>query len=245
MPASTSVALCPGTGQLWTAQSAEKAASAFWNPVQHDPARAGRELVRVHRAEPRAVGEAEVGQAVVADPLPDDVEVAGGVLGAEPGQQPAGDLRAGLGQLGGAGDLAEVAAGDRRRAGDTARVEADQVVAPVEAGQVRAPGVEFGDAGDAGPAEVHRERPEPQPGAGGGQSAHGEVEGGAAGVPVVQRHCDRAALGLGRRLRIRTGAPVHPLLVEPAQIGSGVGRGGPGHRDDADQTPHYRGRQPP
>ncbi len=108
-----------------------------------------REVLGVGRPEPGAVGEAEVGQLRVAERGPQDVEVAGGVAGADVGEDVRADavgaalrvlpvLLLGLGDPGRGGVDVEVAAldlplavgeaVDRGRAGaDTARVEADDV----------------------------------------------------------------------------------------------------------------------
>ncbi len=140
--------------------------------VQDDPADLAGELRRVHRAEPAAVGEAEVVEVAVAERLADDVQVAGGVHGADVRQHRAGEPGALVGGLPqpleqrlrttdvgvllrfGRGRVAALAAADGGGPADSARVEGDQVVALGQVHELLALGGQRGDAGAARAAEV-------------------------------------------------------------------------------------------
>ena len=170
-----------------------------------------REVLGVGRPEPGAVGEAEVGQLLVAERRPQDVEVTGGVAGADVGEDVRADavgaalrvlpvLLLGLGDPGRGGVDVEVAAldlplavgeaVDRGRAGaDTARVEADDVeplrqraVGSFAGAEQRRHGAH---ARRTRATRVDHERPDLV--AGRLEAQHAELGGAALGVRVVER----------------------------------------------------------
>ncbi len=188
--------------------------------VQHGPAHTLREQVGVHAAELGAVRDPEVVQLVVAEDLPHQVQVAGGLGGADVRQDVAGvllarrgdqlvqlDQRVGLvaavvgrlvhlllGLLGRLGVQAAHAAA----VADAARVEAHQVVAGAQFLVVGGEGGQRGHAGAARAAEVEEQRTEPvvrvAAGAGPDQC---DADGLPAGLLPVQRGPHGGALPAG------------------------------------------------
>ena len=177
--------------------------------VEDHRARAAGEEVGVGRGGVRAVGVAVEAEGLLAEPLAQEVEVAGGVRRREVPQALAGARQARSARLGGRGPErrgargpdgrghpvgAEGVARDRRGRPGAPRVDredveprAQPVEAPREAPQARG-------RRRAGPAVVHHQRPDPRRGVGGRQPHRGQVDRLAGGLPVVQRDRHRGAL---------------------------------------------------
>lgn len=222
------------------------------HPVEDHPAHLLGELRRVHRAQPRPVGEAEVVELLVAEGGAHHVQVPGGVERADVRQHRPGVL---LARRGGPPQLFErglgvvrvlavvgrlqglvgaVAAADGGGAADAARIEGDEVVAVREVHELLASVGEFGDARAAGAAEVQQQRTARV--AGGPVAGHGQVEGSGLGPGVVERHGDLAAPQVLGHLHALALRPLDLLLVEAGQVGLLVVLLGIGAR--------RRGRQP-
>ena len=220
--------------------------------VEDQPPGVGGEQLGVGGPQVGAVGEAQVGQRLLAVNRPQDVEVLGGTDGVDVVQEPrgAGLRRAGLPHLlspllggGGRGGRRVVRPGsfgvelgvgqavDRRGGAHATRVEADDVVGAGEIlGEVGTGALDQLDARPSRPTRVDEQRADGVLAS--GPLLHRDLDRLAAGVVVVQRHLDLGAgeAGVLPRLRLAhpllvTGVPGDLLVVEALQPGRNRCRG--------------------
>ena len=230
--------------------------------VENHRAHVLRELLGVGRADPGAVGVAEVGQLVVADRGPDRVEILGDVRGADVGQEVGAhlvdaalderlrlvldvrDTRGRVVHLGVGPQAVVVGVGVapqcRGRRAHPARVEPDEVEPLTDRRRQRLDHADRRfDAGLARAARVDDQRTDLL--AGRRKADHRQVGHIAVGLVVVDRHRDPAAYGVPRQLGLdAAGEPALLPLHRFADPRPGQHRATVDHPRAAGRTGHQR-----